>query len=153
MAASPLANAALVPTFHGFPSTRGASILSPTHRSENVMKRTAALVVLTAACSAIAAADWPAWRGPSGQGLCQEKGVPLKWSSTENVKWKVPLAHPGNSTPVVWGDNIFLTQADKGGTERSLLCLARADGKVRWQKDVAYDEKEKNWPGITYANA
>jgi outer membrane protein assembly factor BamB len=116
------------------------------------MKRTAALVVLTAACSAIAA-DWPAWRGPSGQGLCQEKGVPLKWSSTENVKWKVPLAHQGNSTPVVWGDNIFLTQANKGGTERSLLCLARADGKVRWQKDVAYDEKEKNWNENWYANA
>ena len=75
------------------------------------MKRTAAaLGLLAAACSALAA-DWPAWRGPTGQGHSDEKDVPLKWSPKENVKWKVPLAHQGNSTPVVWKDRIFLTQA------------------------------------------
>src|SRR6266436_7305054 len=79
-------------------------------------------------------ADWPAWRGATGQGECIETGVPLKWSGTENVKWKVPLAEQGNSTPVIWGDRIFLTQANKGGTIRSLLCMARADGKFLWQK-------------------
>ncbi|MBN9521462.1 PQQ-binding-like beta-propeller repeat protein [bacterium] len=112
----------------------------------------AALAVLTAACSALAA-DWPAWRGPTGQGLSDEKAVPLTWSAKDNVKWKVPLAHPGNSTPVVWKDRIFLTQGNKGGTERSLLCLSRADGRVRWQKDVAYPEKERNWNENWYANA
>ena len=118
------------------------------------MRRTApALLFLTAACSALAAADWPAWRGPTGQGVCTEKNVPLKWSGKENVKWKVPLAHQGNSTPVVWGDNIFLTQANEGGTVRSLLCFARADGQLRWQKDVAYAEQERNWNANWYANA
>jgi outer membrane protein assembly factor BamB len=106
------------------------------------------------ALAAVARADnWPAWRGPTGQGFCEEKNVPLKWSSKENVKWKVPLAHQGNSTPIVWGDSVFLTQANKGGTERSLLCLARADGKPRWQKDVSYAEKERNWNESWYANA
>jgi outer membrane protein assembly factor BamB len=105
------------------------------------------------AWTATAAADWPAWRGPTGQGHCAEKGLPLKWSKTENVKWKVPLAEPGNSTPVVWGERIFLTQANKGGTVRSLLSLARADGKVLWQRDVAYDAKERNWNPTWYANA
>src|SRR5262249_12926051 len=59
----------------------------------------------------------------------------------------------GNSTPVVWGDRIFLTQANKGGSVRSLLCLARADGKVVWQKDVNYSEKERNYNESWYDNA
>ena len=118
------------------------------------MRRTApAAFLFVTVCSALAAADWPAWRGPTGQGICTEKNVPLMWSETENVKWKVPLAHQGNSTPVVSGDNIFLTQANKGGTVRSLLCFARADGKLRWQKDVAYSETERNWNPNWYANA
>lgn len=118
------------------------------------MTRTVALLLfLTTFGSVLPAADWPAWRGPTGQGFCEEKNVLLKWSNKENVKWKVPLAHQGNSTPVVWGDRIFLTQANMGGTVRSLLCLARADGKVLWQKDVAYPDKEKNWNNSWYCNA
>jgi outer membrane protein assembly factor BamB len=117
------------------------------------MKRIAAtLGLLTAACSLLAA-DWPAWRGPTGQGLCEEKNVPVRWNDRDGVKWKVPLAHPGNSTPVVWGDSIFLTQANRGGSQRSLLCITRADGKLRWQQDVAYPEKERNWNENWYANA
>lgn len=102
---------------------------------------------------AAVADNWPAWRGPTGQGFCSEKNVPQTWSATQNVKWKIPLADQGNSTPVVWGDKIFLTQANKGGTVRSLLCLARADGKILWQKDVAYAEAEKNWNPSWYCNA
>jgi len=102
---------------------------------------------------AVQAADWPAWRGPTGQGFSDEKNIPLKWSDKENVKWKIPLAYQGNSTPVIWGDKIFLTQANKGGSERSLLCLARADGKLLWQRDIAYGEKERNWNESWYCNA
>lgn len=117
------------------------------------MKRIAALLAVTIAVSLARADNWPAWRGPTGQGFCLEKNVPVKWSEKENVKWKVPLEHQGNSTPVVWGDRIFLTQANKGGTERSLLCFARADGKLLWQKTVEYPEKERNWNESWYCNA
>lgn len=117
------------------------------------MKNNAALFVLLAACVTARAADWPAWRGPTGQGFCEEKNILLKWSKDDHVKWKIPLAHQGNSTPVIWGDKIFLTQANKGGTVRSLLCLARADGKLLWQKDVNYPDKEKNWNESWYCNA
>jgi outer membrane protein assembly factor BamB len=120
---------------------------------ENAMKRIAILLVVLVPLSSTLAADWPAWRGPTGQGFCEEKNLLLKWSAKENVKWKVPLAHPGNSTPVVWGDKIFLTQANMGGTERSLLCFARADGRLLWQKTVPYPDKERNWGGITWTNA
>jgi outer membrane protein assembly factor BamB len=111
------------------------------------------LLTLLLATSVCAAADWPAWRGPTGQGFCSEKGVPLKWGPKEKVKWKVELAYQGNSTPIIWRDKVFLTQANKGGSVRSLLCLARADGKLLWQKDVAYEGKERNWNENWYANA
>lgn len=120
------------------------------------MKRTlAALALLLVASSALTAGNWPAWRGPTGQGYCDEANVPLKWDGkkSENVKWKVPLADPGNSTPAVWGESVFVTQANKGGTVRSLLCFARADGKLKWQKDVSYSAKETNWNEMWYANA
>jgi len=86
-------------------------------------------------------------------GFCEEKNLPVKWSGAENVKWKVALDFQGNSTPVVWRDKIFLTQANTGGTVRSLLCFARADGKLLWQKDVNYPDKERNWNANWYANA
>ena len=95
----------------------------------------ALLVLFTTFNSTMRAADWPSWRGPSGQGFCEEKDVLLKWSDTKNVKWKIALEHQGNSTPVVWGERIFLTQSNKDGLVRSLLCFARADGKLLWQKD------------------
>jgi outer membrane protein assembly factor BamB len=112
-----------------------------------------ALVVLVALCSSLQADDWPAWRGPTGQGFCAEKNVLLTWSDKENVKWKISLDDQGNSTPVVWGDKIFLTQANKGGTIRSLFCYARADGKLLWRTDVPYEEKERNWNESWYCNA
>ena len=98
--------------------------------------------------------NWPAWRGPTGQGHSAEKNLPLTWSATTNVRWKIPLADPGNSTPAVWGDRIFVTQANKEGTTRSLICFARADGKKLWQADVSYPDKETKWgPPSWYANA
>ncbi len=57
----------------------------------------------------LAAADWPQWRGPSGDGVSPETGVPLRWSRTENIAWKAPLAGFGTSTPIVLGDRVFLT--------------------------------------------
>lgn len=101
-----------------------------------------ALLAALTLTTAVAAENWPCWRGPDGQGRSAEKNLPLKWSATENLKWKVPLPAAGNSTPVIWGEKVFLTQATKGGKVRSLLCLARADGKLLWQKDVAYAEQE-----------
>jgi outer membrane protein assembly factor BamB len=117
------------------------------------MNRFAAVFAFTIALAALAhAGNWPAWRGPTGQGLCDEKML-LKWSDKDNVKWKIDLENQGNSTPVVWGDKVFLTQANKGGSVRGLLCFDRADGKKLWQKDITYDKKERNWNPSWYCNA
>ncbi len=99
------------------------------------------------------AGDWPAWRGPTGQGHCAEKDLPLKWSTKENVAWKVPLPAAGNSTPVIWGEKIFLTQANRGGTTRGLMCLARGDGKLLWKQEISYTEQEKVWTPDYFCSA
>lgn len=56
--------------------------------------------------------NWPAWSGPNGLGTSAEKNLPLKWSPTENVRWKVQLPSAENSTPIIWGDRAFITQAN-----------------------------------------
>ncbi len=113
------------------------------------------IAMLLVACGggSVVADNWPGWRGPAGQGQCDDKDFPAKWSETENVRWKVALANEGNSTPTVWGDKVFVTQAVKGGGVRSLLCFARADGKLLWRNDVKYPHKEQNWTPTWYANA
>lgn len=101
--------------------------------------------------TAVAQGDnWPAWRGPTGQGFCAEKALPAKWSTTENVKWKVPLPDASNSTPIVWDDKLFLAQATEKGKKRSLMCLSRNDGSKLWEKTVAYADDEPKHETNTY---
>ena len=76
---------------------------------------------------------WPVWRGPSGQGLVSGTGYPDAWSATENVVWKKPVPGRGNSSPIVWGDRIFLTTAYEGGRRVSLIAFRRSDGTQLWE--------------------
>ncbi|HEX4609395.1 MAG TPA: PQQ-binding-like beta-propeller repeat protein, partial [Urbifossiella sp.] len=94
--------------------------------------------------------DWPMWRGPAGQGHSAEKNLPVTWSATENVRWQIALPDAGNSTPVVWGDRIFLTQATEKGKTRALWCLDRKDGARLWEKAVHFDGKETIHATNTY---
>jgi len=63
--------------------------------------------------AAVAAENWPQWRGPQGQGISNEKDLPTEWAPDKNVAWKTALPH-GYSSPIVWGDRIFLTTAIEG---------------------------------------
>jgi len=87
--------------------------------------------------SVLTAADWPAWRGADGSGVFNGTGVPVSWSKTSNVKWRVDLPEPGNSTPIAVGNRIFLTQPKKGGY-RMLICLDKATGKQLWEATTKY---------------
>ncbi len=84
------------------------------------------------------AENWPSWRGAEGIGVSRDSNLPTRWSRTENVAWRVPLGEPGNSTPIVWGDRIFLTQARAKENRRTVMCLDRATGKLRWQSGITY---------------
>ena len=88
------------------------------------------------------AGNWPAWRGVDATGISDEKGLPVHWSNTENIRWKVPLAEPCNSTPIVWDDHIFLTQGLDKGKRRALIALDRKTGKTLWQQEVTCDVEE-----------
>src|SRR5438874_12940835 len=107
------------------------------------MHQPRALLLTLALLAATARADnWPAWRGPSGTGVSSERNLPLNWSQKHNVRWKAALPAPGNSTPIVWGDRVFLTQALDGGTRRAVLAFRRADGHPLWQRDVPCHVRE-----------
>jgi hypothetical protein len=89
------------------------------------------------------AENWPGWRGPRGDGTSAEKHVPSTWSQDENVRWKVKLPGPGNSSPIVWGDRVFLTQSlDTKGTERAVMCFDRKNGNLLWQKVTPFRGEE-----------
>ena len=94
--------------------------------------------------SPLSAANWPGWRGANGSGVTSERNLPTRWSDTENVRWKFALPDRGNSTPVIWGDKVFLTQPLEKENQRTLLCLSRRDGKVLWQKSVTWDKPEES---------
>jgi len=102
--------------------------------------------------SLLIAGNWPAWRGAEGTGVANENGLPPKWSATENVRWKVPLPEAGNSTPVVWGNRIFLTQP-AGKDKRTLMCLDRKTGKMLWQKAVTGQPNEDTHDTNPYCSA
>ena len=101
--------------------------------------RTAQLALaaaLTALTGPMAAEDWPSWRGPRGDGTSLETNVPVRWSATENVRWKARIPGRGHSSPIVCGPRLFVTSCDEKSRARLLLCLDRADGKVLWTRTV-----------------
>ncbi|MDB6074984.1 MAG: hypothetical protein JWO89_2624 [Verrucomicrobiaceae bacterium] len=97
--------------------------------------------------------NWPSWRGPHNDGTCDEKGLPLNWSATENVAWKADLPDRGNSTPVVWGDKVFVTQAVEKDGWRTLMCFDKKTGKKLWQEGTTYTETEATHGTNPYCSA
>jgi len=112
------------------------------------------------------AENWPQWRGPGGNGVSAEKGLPSEWSATRNIAWKAEIPGRGHSSPVVWGKQIFLTTSleldpiqgakapkhmqegqefrhpDSAGADRAhrliVLAVDAQSGKIQWQQ-TAYE--------------
>src|SRR5262245_12867180 len=95
-------------------------------------------LVAMATAATLSAENWPQWRGPAKNGVSAEKGLPLTWSTTENITWKVQMPGRSGSTPIIWGETIFLNigTADSHG-DLELWALDRADGSIRWKKHIA----------------
>ena len=98
--------------------------------------------------------DWPRFRGPTEDGHAKVKSIPLKWSATANVKWKVPVPGKGWSTPVLSDGRVYLTTAyaqgdnqDAAGVKRELrvLCFDAENGKTVWDTKV-FDQKASSRP-------
>jgi outer membrane protein assembly factor BamB len=110
-------------------------------------------LVLLGCTVALPADNWPSWRGTGGDGHAVAKAPPLKWSRTDNVRWKAPLPGPGNSSPVIWGQRVFLTQATEMGRKRSVLCFDRASGRQLWQRETRFVGKETTHETNPYCSA
>src|SRR6516165_4421894 len=97
-----------------------------------------------------ATANWPRFRGPNGVGVSADKDVPQKWDGKENVLWKTTLPGEGNSSPIVWGDRLFIQSAtDK---QRLLLCVDVTSGEIIWQQAVPGKTSKKH-PKNTLASS
>jgi outer membrane protein assembly factor BamB len=123
-----------------------------------------ALIVFAALCSG---ADWRQFRGPGGNAVGEEKGLPVKWSETQNVLWKTRLPGLGTSSPITVGEHIFLTcysgyaesvekPGDMNKLMRHVVCLKRQSGEIEWTKDVepklpesAYRAGNDSWHGYS----
>src|SRR6476659_10363647 len=84
--------------------------------------------------SAASAQEWTRFRGPNGTGETETSTIPASWTE-KDVNWKIELPGIGHSSPVLWGDKIFLTSSGDSAGGVSALCLAAADGKLLWKHD------------------
>ncbi len=91
-----------------------------------------AVILIALSCTVIHADNWPQWRGPEFKGTSREKNLPVQWSTTENIAWKLALPGLGGSTPIIWGERVFLHIAD--GDDLFLWCVDRKQGTVLWKK-------------------
>ncbi|MFM7921637.1 MAG: serine/threonine protein kinase, partial [Planctomycetaceae bacterium] len=87
------------------------------------------------------AQEWARFRGVNGSGLSTAASLPIRWSESENLAWKLDLAGEGSSSPVLWEDRIFLTcsrmPADRGAVpQRSLLCVDAVSGRLQWSVEA-----------------
>jgi outer membrane protein assembly factor BamB len=99
--------------------------------------------------------DWPAWRGPAGTGVSSEKSPPMNWNGQEkqNICWRSPLPDRGNSTPIVCGNRVFVTQAIEKDQRRTVMCFSRSDGKPLWQSGITLKERESTNRQNPYCSA
>ncbi len=116
-------------------------------------------VLLISLSTTALAGNWPHWRGAGFDGIAADATPPLTWSETENVKWKTALPGVGQSTPIIWGDKIFLQTTVAQGVEMAktksafgglapesqpitvphkffVICLDRETGKILWETEV-----------------
>ena len=96
-------------------------------------KRLLGLLAVVVLSNSVARADnWPQWRGPNLNGTSDEKNLPVKWTTEDNVAWKVAMPSWSGSTPIIWRDRVFLNVAD--GENLSLWCVDKTKGEVLWKQ-------------------
>jgi outer membrane protein assembly factor BamB len=108
-----------------------------------------ALIIFSASVSH--AQQWSRYRGPNGQGISYDKKIPVKWTPND-YNWKVDLPGGGHSSPIVWGNKVFITSGDLKTDQGYLLALRVSDGKILWQKPYSLAPFRPN-PRNSYATA
>ncbi|MHC4440193.1 MAG: PQQ-binding-like beta-propeller repeat protein, partial [Planctomycetota bacterium] len=99
------------------------------------------LIIISASVSQ--AQEWTRFRGPNGQGISNTGTIPVKWSE-EDYNWKVKLPGGGHSSPVLWGDKLFVTSGDQQAGNSTIFALDVSDGKILWQKKYTLSKYRPN---------
>jgi outer membrane protein assembly factor BamB len=110
------------------------------------MRLATSVFALLSLASVAPAENWPQWRGPNLNSVSGESSLPVKWTTTENITWKLPLPAWSGSTPIIWGDHIFLNVAGGDGS-LYLWSVDRRGPKVEWKKllgDGDHKERKQN---------
>ncbi|MBM3494040.1 MAG: hypothetical protein FJX72_06935 [Armatimonadetes bacterium] len=111
----------------------------------------AVLACTTALVAPARAENWPQFRGPTGQGVSSERGLPTQWSATEGVRWKSPVPGSGYSSPIVWGKRVFLTTTTDSGGSCRVLCYDADSGKLHWDREVFRQDPGQRHSRNSYA--
>jgi len=120
-----------------FPAKLGFS------RNSRMFRLLVAMAIVLLSLSAFAGHNWPQFRGPNGDGTSDAMGLPIVWSETQNVKWKTTLHDKGWSSPVVWGEQIWVTAATEDGKRDFAICVDKNSGQILhdihlWDNDKVY---------------
>jgi outer membrane protein assembly factor BamB len=108
------------------------------------MRTIFAIVLLTSSLIGEDQSNWPQFRGPNAGGIAiSDAAVPVEFGTAKRVLWKQGLP-AGHSSPVIWGDRLFLTSFEKDGTKLEVLCLARKNGDILWRRSVPVEKLEKS---------
>src|SRR5262245_42719857 len=99
------------------------------------------------------AENWPGWRGPRGDGTSLEKEIPVRWSDSENIAWKVTVPYLGHASPIVWEDRLFLVGTDLDHHDRILMAYDCTTGKLLWEKSVIQSPLEGKHHINSYASS
>lgn len=104
-----------------------------------------ALLFISSLTTAGSAANWPQWRGPDGSGISTEKNLPATWNPTTNIKWKAAIPGRGHSSPIVWGNRVFVTTAVEGDVVPGAKAVKHtSDGKEFLHPDsIGADRKHQ----------
>jgi outer membrane protein assembly factor BamB len=95
---------------------------------------------------------WPRWRGPKADGVADGRQLPIRWSKTENIRWSVKVPGWGTSSPVVYGNRVFITYHVKEGKKALLtLCLDRETGNELWRHDFGFGVDQRTHVKSTLA--
>ncbi len=95
--------------------------------------------------------NWPRFRGDNGSAVGKEDGLNAPWNP-DRVRWTVPVPGTGHSSPVIWGNKLFLTTASETGTTRSVLCFDAQTGKQLWIRSIQLNANPKH-PKSSWASA
>ena len=113
------------------------------------MRRAFISTLLLLVSGSVYAEDWSRFRGPAGTGVSSATDVPTTWSETENLRWKTPMPGGGSSSPILVGDNVYLTcfSGNDRDLKRHLVCVKKSDGSIAWTKTIENKVSEDGYNG------